>query len=118
VMQASRNGYFFVLDRTTGKNLLTAPFAAVNWANGIDKDGRPTPNPAKEPTRDGVLRVGAPLASDLSVHDRTALGTVRHRRVGAPVIHVFADDRTPRGHSGTPVTSNTPANRRCVGKTT
>ena len=55
LMQASRNGYFFVLDRTTGKNLLTTPFAAVNWAKGIDEDGRPIPNPAKEPSRDGVL---------------------------------------------------------------
>jgi alcohol dehydrogenase (cytochrome c) len=55
VMQASRNGYFFVLDRTTGKSLLTKPFAAVNWAKGIDKLGRPIPNPAKEPKRDGVL---------------------------------------------------------------
>lgn len=55
LMQASRNGYFFVLDRTTGKNLLTKPFAAVNWAKGIDADGRPIPDPAKEPTRDGVL---------------------------------------------------------------
>jgi alcohol dehydrogenase (cytochrome c) len=26
LMQTSRNGYFFVLDRTNGKNLLTAPF--------------------------------------------------------------------------------------------
>ena len=41
LLQASRNGYFFVLDRTTGKNLLTTPFATVNWASGIDKDGRP-----------------------------------------------------------------------------
>jgi alcohol dehydrogenase (cytochrome c) len=55
VMQASRNGYFFVLDRTNGKSLLTKPFAAVNWAKGIDKLGRPIPNPAKEPKRDGVL---------------------------------------------------------------
>jgi alcohol dehydrogenase (cytochrome c) len=55
VMQASRNGYFFVLDRTNGKSLLTAPFAAVNWAKGIDPLGRPIPNPAKEPKRDGVL---------------------------------------------------------------
>ncbi len=55
VMQASRNGYFFVLDRTNGKNLLTTPFATVNWAREIDKDGRPIPDPAKEPSRDGVL---------------------------------------------------------------
>ena len=55
LLQASRNGYFFVLDRTTGKNLLTTPFAAVNWAKGIDEDGRPIPNPDKEPARDGRL---------------------------------------------------------------
>jgi alcohol dehydrogenase (cytochrome c) len=55
LMQASRNGYFFVLDRTSGKSLLTAPFAKVNWAKGIDPLGRPIPNPAKEPGRDGVL---------------------------------------------------------------
>jgi alcohol dehydrogenase (cytochrome c) len=55
LMQASRNGYFFVLDRTNGKNLVTAPFATVNWAKGIDSLGRPIPDPAKEPSKDGVL---------------------------------------------------------------
>ena len=55
LLQASRNGYFFVLDRTTGKNLLTTPFATVNWTKGIDAEGRPVPDPKKEPSRDGVL---------------------------------------------------------------
>ncbi len=55
LLQASRNGYFFVLDRTTGKSLLTAPFASVNWTKGTDKDGRPVPNSDKEPHRDGRL---------------------------------------------------------------
>ena len=55
LLQASRNGYFFVLDRTNGKSLLTKPFAAVNWSKGIDEQGRPIPDPAKEPSRDGVL---------------------------------------------------------------
>ena len=55
LMQASRNGYFFVLDRTTGKNLVTKPFGPVNWAKGIGPDGRPIPNPDKEPARDGRL---------------------------------------------------------------
>src|SRR4051794_3508412 len=32
LMQTSRNGYFFVLDRTNGKNLLTVPYGPVNWA--------------------------------------------------------------------------------------
>ena len=55
LLQASRNGYFTVLDRATGESLLTRPFAKVNWARGIDRDGRPIPNPDKEPARDGRL---------------------------------------------------------------
>ncbi|HMC75988.1 MAG TPA: acido-empty-quinoprotein group A, partial [Vicinamibacterales bacterium] len=55
LLQASRNGYYFVLDRTNGKSLLTTPFAAVNWASGIDKDGSPIPDPNKDPARDGRL---------------------------------------------------------------
>jgi alcohol dehydrogenase (cytochrome c) len=55
LMQTSRNGYFFVLDRTNGENLLTVPFGPVNWAKGIDKQGRPIPNPDKEPAPDGRL---------------------------------------------------------------
>ena len=55
LMQASRNGYFFVLDRTNGNSLLTAPFATVNWAKGIDAEGHPIPDPAKYPSKSGVL---------------------------------------------------------------
>jgi alcohol dehydrogenase (cytochrome c) len=55
LMQASRNGYFVVLDRTNGKSLLTVPYSAVNWSLGVDKDGRPIPNPEKEPAPDGRL---------------------------------------------------------------
>jgi len=54
-LQASRNGYFFVLDRTNGKSLLTTKFAAANWTKEIDANGRPIPDPAKEPSRDGRL---------------------------------------------------------------
>jgi alcohol dehydrogenase (cytochrome c) len=55
LMQASRNGYFFVLDRANGTSLRTMPFATVNWASGVDRAGRPTPNRDKEPARDGRL---------------------------------------------------------------
>lgn len=55
LMQTSRNGYFFVLDRTNGKSLLTAPFGPVNWSKGVDEDGRPIPNQDKEPAPDGRL---------------------------------------------------------------
>jgi alcohol dehydrogenase (cytochrome c) len=55
LMQTSRNGYFFVLDRTNGKSLLTVPFGPVNWAGGIADNGEPIPNPEKEPAPDGRL---------------------------------------------------------------
>lgn len=55
VMQASRNGYFFVLDRTNGQSLLTVPYGPVNWSKGVDAQGHPIPNPEKEPAPDGRL---------------------------------------------------------------
>ena len=53
--QASRNGYFFVLDRATGKDLLTAPFIESNWASGVDSIGRPVARLDKYPEPDGTL---------------------------------------------------------------
>ena len=55
VMQASRNGYFVVLDRVTGKSLLTVPYGPMNWSLGVDKNGSPIPNPEKDPAPDGRL---------------------------------------------------------------
>jgi PQQ-dependent dehydrogenase (methanol/ethanol family) len=47
VMQAPKNGFFYVLDAATGEFISGTPFAAVNWATGIDPDtGRPIENPA------------------------------------------------------------------------
>ena len=53
--QANRNGYYFLLDRTTGKNLVTSPFVYTNWTLGINSAGQPVPNPEKDPTLAGVL---------------------------------------------------------------
>ena len=41
VMTANRNGFFYVLDRTTGELLFGKPFTGTHWAREIDKDGRP-----------------------------------------------------------------------------
>ncbi len=53
--QASRNGWFFVLDRTNGKYVVSTPYVPANWAKGINDKGQPIPNPAKEPQLDGAL---------------------------------------------------------------
>jgi alcohol dehydrogenase (cytochrome c) len=55
LVQANRNGFFFLLDRVTGENLVTAPFAENNWSKGRNAKGAPMPDPAKEPQLDGTL---------------------------------------------------------------
>lgn len=42
LLSANRNGFFCVLDRTSGQVLLANPFVSkVTWARGIGPDGRP-----------------------------------------------------------------------------
>ena len=42
LMQAPKNGFFYVLDRATGEFIDAEPFVNVTWATGIDKEtGRP-----------------------------------------------------------------------------
>ena len=46
IMQAPKNGFFYVLDRITGEFISAEPYANVSWAQGVDpKTGRPIMNP-------------------------------------------------------------------------
>ncbi len=45
IMQASKNGFFHVLDRVTGQFISADPFVKVTWATGHDEKGRPIVNP-------------------------------------------------------------------------
>jgi len=56
MLQGNRNGFFYVLDRVTGKVLLAEPFVKkITWASGIGPDGRPKLLPGNEPTVEGQL---------------------------------------------------------------
>lgn len=56
LLQANRNGFLYVLDRTNGKMLLAKPLVKkLTWAKGIAPDGRPIMNPNQVPTTDGTL---------------------------------------------------------------
>ena len=56
VLQATRNGYFFVLDRVTGEHLLTSKFGeSANWSKPLNKNGQPYSDPAKDATVPGSL---------------------------------------------------------------
>ena len=52
MLWANRNGFYYVLDRATGRFLTGRAFVKVNWAEGLDDSGRPiaTPQPPGEPT--------------------------------------------------------------------
>jgi alcohol dehydrogenase (cytochrome c) len=52
---ANRNGFYYLLDRVTGKFLLGTPFARQTWADGIDSNGRPRVRPESIPSRQGSL---------------------------------------------------------------
>ena len=46
LLQANRNGFFYVLDRVTGQLLLAKPFVQnINWAKEVDQKGRPVELP-------------------------------------------------------------------------
>ena len=56
MLWANRNGFYYVLNRETGRFLSGRPFVQVNWAEGLDDSGRPieTPQPPDAPTYPGV----------------------------------------------------------------
>ena len=56
MLWANRNGFFYVLDRESGRFLSGSPFVDVNWASGLDDSGRPvfTPQPPGATTYPGV----------------------------------------------------------------
>jgi alcohol dehydrogenase (cytochrome c) len=54
LLQGNRNGFFYVLDRVTGKVLLAEPFVKkLTWASGVGPDGRPVLLAGNEPTVEG-----------------------------------------------------------------
>lgn len=61
LMHAPKNGFFYVIDRDTGKLISAAPYTLQNWAVGIDlKTGRPIERPeARFPEGKGTVQPGS-----------------------------------------------------------
>lgn len=56
VVQANRNGFYYVLDRTTGEFLRGTPFVdKLTWASGLDENGRPILIEGMAPSAEGTL---------------------------------------------------------------
>src|SRR5688572_6986710 len=45
IMQANKNGYFYVIDRVNGEFISAGEMSLISWARGIDAKGRPLINP-------------------------------------------------------------------------
>lgn len=55
-LTASRNGYFFAVDRVTGEHLVTSKYGRLtNWADGLNQFGGPKLNPEKNATVGGSI---------------------------------------------------------------
>jgi alcohol dehydrogenase (cytochrome c) len=54
LLQANRNGFFYVLDRTNGKFFAAKPFGTVTWATGVGTDGKPIVNTSLKTSAEGT----------------------------------------------------------------
>ncbi len=77
LMQAPKDGFFYVLDRLTGQFISGTPFVQVNWAKGFDELGRPQINPeafyGKDPVTIYPTAGGAHNWSPMSFNPATGL---------------------------------------------
>lgn len=103
VAQASRNGYFFLLDRTNGKNIVSKEYVKTNWSKGVDAKGQPIPDPAKEPQVDGALvspnQGGATNWYPPSFSPLSGMFYVNATRAFS-VYYIYDDDEKPEGWAG------------------
>jgi alcohol dehydrogenase (cytochrome c)/quinohemoprotein ethanol dehydrogenase len=93
VMQASKNGYFYVLDRRTGELLAADNFVPVNWATGLDaRTGRPIVNPEARYYETGKVWVSQPGAlgahswQPMAYSPATSLVYIPAQEVGQPYL--------------------------------
>jgi len=98
VMQASKNGFFYVLDAKTGELISAQNFVPVNWAKGIDmKTGRPIVNPeSKYTTERGFVALpsfaGAHSWHPMSYSPITGLVYIPAVNSSYPFVAAYEDD--------------------------
>jgi quinohemoprotein ethanol dehydrogenase len=97
IMQANKNGYFYVLDRITGEFISASPFAPLNWSEAIDKKtGRPFVHPRAFYAKDPVTIFPGPLGahnwSPMSFNPITGLMYVPTTLMNSSTYTVFPEN--------------------------
>ena len=97
IMQAPKNGFFYVLDRATGELLRAHPYAAVNWATHVDmKTGRPVENKSRDFNASGESKWVLP--GPLGAHNWMAMsfnpdtGLVYIPAIESPFVYDLDED--------------------------
>ncbi len=93
IMQAPKNGFFYVLDRATGELLSAKPYVTINWAKEVDmKTGRPVENPVarKLDSKEIFIQQPGPLGGHnwqpMSFHPGTKLVYIPAQETGYPYV--------------------------------
>ena len=89
------------MDRETGENLVSTDFVGTNWTLGVGGDGRPLPNPAKQPQLDGALvspdQYGAVNWPAAEFQPRTPDCFTAYASRAYSVYYLYDDDEKPEG---------------------
>ncbi len=100
LLQAPKNGFFYVIDREDGKLLRANPFATVTWASHVDlKTGRPVENPDMDYSEEAKWVLPGPLGAHnwqaMSVDAKS--GMVYLPAQDNPLIYSLADEYRKTG---------------------
>jgi quinohemoprotein ethanol dehydrogenase len=99
IMQAPKDGYFYVLDAASGELISAKPIVPLNWSTGIDmKTGRPIMNPAAryDVTGKGFIQIphfgGAHSWPPMSYSPETGLVYIPTMEISYPFVMTHEDD--------------------------
>jgi len=115
IMQANKNGFFYVLDRRDGKLISATTFVPINWASGVDpKTGRPIENTGirydltGKPVSMMPGALGAHSWQPMAYNPKTGLVYIPAQEIGMEFKPVEGLKTTPLGWNVSVATANTP----------
>jgi len=118
LMQANKNGFFYVLDRKTGKLISATNFVPVNWASGVDpKTGRPIENPGirydltGKPVNMMPGALGGHSWQPMAYNPKTGLVYIPAQEIGLEFTPVEGLPTSPLGWNVAVATTNTPGTK-------